>query len=196
MLDKLLKNKKLNSIIEDFYKKYKEDVLDIIVFGSSVRGKEKPKDLDILLLFKQKEKREIEYELRKKLEKEYPAVEVTSKSYENIGKKEFQAREAFLSEGFSLIKKENIAESLGFKTKVLFKYELKGWTQSKRMQFQYALYGRNRKSGMVKQLHLVKFADTMLLCPIEHTEACKEFLGYWKLNTEGINILIPKRLEM
>lgn len=194
MLEKLLKNKKFISTIENFYKKYKEELLDIILFGSTIRGKEKPKDMDILLLFRQKEDRNIEYELRKELEKYYDNIEIIMKNYDSLTKKDFQARQAYLSEGFSLIKKEFIAESYGYTNIALFKYNLKGWNQTKRMQFQYALYGRDKKSGMMKQLKLSKFADTTLLCPIENTQACKEFLAYWNLNTEAIVILIPKRI--
>ena len=54
----LLKNK-----LREIAKKNSE-IEDIILFGSIVRCKEKPNDIDILLLFKNKIDKEIEYDVR------------------------------------------------------------------------------------------------------------------------------------
>ena len=49
------------------FRKYGSEVVDIILFGSVLRGKKDPKDIDILLVFSKEVNKDIEYELRKSL---------------------------------------------------------------------------------------------------------------------------------
>lgn len=181
-------------IIDRFYKKYKNEIIDIILFGSSIKGKEKPKDIDILLLFKDKENLNIEYELRKNIERLKYAVQITTKTYEKLFDKNFKARESFLGEGYSLVNKRFIAEGLGYYGCILFKYSLKGFSQSKRMQFQYALYGRDKKTGIAKELALNKFSTAIFLCQITNSEKLKEFFERWGIKFEMFPLLIPGRI--
>ena len=50
MLKTLLNDARFNKKIRLFHKKYREDLLDIILFGSILKGKEKPRDIDVLLI--------------------------------------------------------------------------------------------------------------------------------------------------
>lgn len=192
MLSAFHKNKEFRSLITEFYKKRANEILDIILFGSAIKGKEKPNDLDILLLFRYKEDLDTAYELRKRLKKFDIEVHVTTKTYEGLFDKNFMAREAFLGEGYSLVRKEFVSKGLGYNSISLFKYELKGFSQSRRMQLQYALHGRDRKSGIVKELMLRKFANTIFFCPVENTEKLKDFFENWNIRFEQFQILIPE----
>ena len=144
MSSKLLKNREFSSIINKFYKEHEKEILDIILFGSSIKGKENPEDVDILVLFRKKESLDTAYELKKKLEK-YGEIQIITKTYERLFDANFKARGSYLNEGYSLIRKEFIARSLGYTNAIFFKYQLKTFSQSRRMQFQYALYGREKK---------------------------------------------------
>lgn len=194
MLHELLKNKEFISAVHDFYRKHTKEVLDIILFGSSVKGKQRPKDIDLLLLFRTREDLDVTYELRKKLKDFKIETQVISKTYFQLFDKNFRAREAFLGEGFSLIKRQFISEGLGYSNIALFKYELKGFPQSKRMRLQYAFYGRDKKSGIVKELKLIKFSNTIFLCPVVNTENLKEFFESWEIKFEEFPVLIPERI--
>jgi predicted nucleotidyltransferase len=193
VFSKFPKNREFYSTIKSFYKKRKSEILDIILFGSAIKGKEKPRDLDILLLFKNKEDLDIAYELRKKLEKFCAEVHVTTKMYTGLFDKNFRARTVFLGEGYSLVRKEFISKGLGYTNISLFKYELKGFSQSKRMQLQYAFYGRDKKSGISKELKLRKFADTIFFCPVKNAEKLREFFEQWNIKFEQFQILIPEQ---
>ena len=46
---------------KEFWKSQKDTVTDIILFGSAARGKPKPDDIDILLLFREKIDKDVEY---------------------------------------------------------------------------------------------------------------------------------------
>jgi predicted nucleotidyltransferase len=101
---KLLKNTEFLSNVKEFYQKYKKQVEDIVLFGSSVKGKEKPKDIDILLIFNKKEYTELNYQLKKSL-KEFN-VQIISKTKKSLLSDMFKAKESYLSEGYSLISKK------------------------------------------------------------------------------------------
>lgn len=195
MLRELLKNTKFKYEIKEFFNKNEGIIFDIIVFGSSVRGKEKPGDADILILYKDKKDIDVGYELKKKLEKIGYNAEVTNKSYKELLEESFKAREAVLSEGYSLVYRKFLAEGLGYTNIILFRYELKGFSKSDRMRFYYSLYGRNGQKGMLKELNAIKFSETILLCPIENSERMKEYLGNWKIRFIEFPIIIPSRLK-
>ena len=190
----LLKNKRFLDSAEMFFQKHKDRLLDIVLFGSAVRGKEEPADIDVLLLFKEKESIDLVYRCRKELESASLRVEVVGKSYEQLFKPSFQAREAFLSEGYSLAYGRFVAEGLGYAHYTLFRYELIGRSPSERVRFYYSFNGRGRQAGMAKVLGLKKFSDSVFLCPVEHVEQVREYLGGWKIKYEAFPVLLPLRL--
>ena len=176
------------------YEEHKLDILDIILFGSLVKGKDNPNDIDILIIYKNKKDLEISYKLKKLLEKNSNIpIDIVSKTYFDLFDPGFQAKEAILSEGYSLLSKSTISEGLGYKNFVLFIYELRGKNKSERMRFYYSLYGRN-SVGMLKLLKAEKIADAVIICPTNNKEKMKEYLESWHLDFKEIPILIPKRL--
>lgn len=190
---KLLKNTKFLYEIKEFYKKNANKIIDIILFGSSIKGKEEPKDIDLLILFKEKKDFDLSYELKKKLKKFN--LEITLKSYKELFENTFKAREAILSEGFSLIQNKFISSGFGFNNFILFKYELKNLNKSDRMRFYYSLYGRGKQFGILKKLNLIKFSETIVLCPIENEYNMVNYLDTWKIKYTKFPILIPERIK-
>ncbi len=189
-------NIKLKSEIRKFFIKNKDILLDIILFGSFIKGKEKPSDIDILILYKDKKNIEKSHELRKILEKKGYNADITNKTYLEIFEESFKVHGDILSEGYSVINNKFLSESLGYISFILFKYELKGFTKSNRMRFYYSLSGRNKKdTGILKDLNALKFSDTVLLCPIENAEKMKEYFDYWKIKYIEFPIMIPSRLK-
>jgi len=192
----LLKNKKFKSEIRKFLKNNEKEIIDIIIFGSAIRGKEKPEDIDILILFKERENIDLNYELRKVLEKINLKVEVTGKTYKNMLSTKFLPREDILSDGYSLALNKNISQSFGYESFIMFKYSLKGFGTSKRMMFYYALEGRRDKKGMIKELDGIKFTNAVVLIPIKNSELFEDFLNSWNIKIKRTRILIPgKTLE-
>ena len=188
--------KKLESASKKFYEENKKEVLDIILFGSVLKGKEKPRDVDILLLFKEKNSLDLMQKLRKLLGliTDKP-VEVTGKTYRELFSENFIAREALLSEGYSLINKASIAKGMGYQPEIMFNYNLKGKNKSERMRFYYSLYGRG-VPGILKKLNSIKYTDTIIICPVEHQEEMRSFLDSWKIEFKDTPILIPSRIVL
>ena len=195
MLKKLLKNTRFKSEIKGFFKENEEELIDIVLFGSSVKGKEKPKDIDILLIYKKKKNLDLDYELKNRLRKYYENVQIVSKTYKELFSPAFKAKEAFLSEGYSTIQDIFVSKGFGYINKVLFRYNLKNLNKSQRMRFYYSLYGRKKKEkGMLDKLDAVKFSETIILCSVENYEKMKEYLDNWNIDYIEFPILIPERI--
>ncbi len=190
--------KQLKNILEQeargFFIKHEPEIIDIILFGSAEKGKEKPNDVDVLLVFKKKKNLALTQELKKiiSLKISLP-LGITSKTYEELFQPSYLARESLLTEGFSLINKISFAEGLGYKSSVLFIYQLKGKTPSERMRFYYSLYGR-KTQGMLKKLDAVKYTDTVIMCPVNNMEKMREYLHSWNIEFKETPLLIPSRL--
>jgi len=191
MLNKLLKNSELINEIKKFQKKNK-GILDILLFGSVVRGKKRAVDIDILLIFKNQEDTDLVYKLTKIFEKHKFNPEVTSITYQEMFDVNFLPRESILSEGYSLITNKKLSESFGFETFTMFIYSQKGFSQTKRMKFHYALNGRNKNSGTLERINGVKLTDTAVLVPLEKSEEFKDFLNFWQVSFKNFNILLPQ----
>src|SRR3989338_7446373 len=138
MLNELLKNKKFSSEISRFYSENQSEILDIILFGSTARGAEKPNDIDLLIIFKNEENVDVVYALRKRLENLQLAVTVVSKNYTSLMDTTFRAKESILSEGYSLLKRESLAHGFGYLNFIAFRYALKNLNNSERTRFHYA----------------------------------------------------------
>jgi len=178
-----------------FYAEHRNVLLDIILFGSTIRGKQKPADTDILLLFKDKTDLAVSYQFRKSGEKYHLNLEVIPKTYHELLSSDFLARESILSEGYSIIKKASLSKLLNFSSFVLFRYHLKNLTKSKRMLFYYSLYGRRTgETGMLSALQAVKLTDSTLLVPVSKSEEAKIYLASWHIDFMEIPLLIPQRI--
>jgi predicted nucleotidyltransferase len=189
----LLRNAKFKYEIKKFYRKHKNWIVDIVLFGSIVRGKREPEDLDLLIIFKEKENIDLSYELRKKLEKIGFKPEITMRTLKNVFAPTFLPRESILAEGYSFALNRKISEAFGFKSFTLFTYSLKGFSPSKRMLFHYALNGRNDKKGVLEELKGVKLANTAILVSSDKSEEFEDFLNYWNVKHKRVQILFPDR---
>lgn len=180
----------MNSLIKRF-----QQVSDIFLFGSTVRGKLKPQDTDILILFKDKVDKEVEYSIRKILEKRYPRLSIISKTEKTVLDESFDARESILFEGKSLISGKKFADRYGFQSFGLFKYDFGSWSKLQKTKFYYVLNGRAGRQGMADVLGCIKMFDSALLVPLEKIDPLKDFLDSWNLRYTYIPLLIPKRLS-
>ena len=193
MLTESLMNIKLLSKVYFIIKENQDEIIDIVLFGSSVKGKEKPKDVDLLVIYKTKINSELNYKLKKEFEIFGLEVDLVAKTYSGLFESSFIARESYLSEGYSLLNKKFIAGGFGYKSMIIFRYGLGNLNKSQRMRFYYSLYGRNSE-GMLKKLKLYKFSERIIISPVEESERVKDYLVSWNIKYLEIPILIPERI--
>ncbi|MFH1440395.1 MAG: nucleotidyltransferase domain-containing protein [Candidatus Woesearchaeota archaeon] len=197
MKQKHISLKSFEQKCKPFFEKHKNEIEDIVFFGSRMKGKLNPKDLDILLIFKKKVNKEIEYQLKNILGLlvfEINQISIISKTEESYKKETFDAREGVLFEGYSLIKSKFIASDFGFTSLGLFIYQTNKLSNVQKTKFYYALNGRGPTKGMVQELEGIKLSNNIIAVPLEKIEATKKFLNYWELEYKYVPTLIPKRL--
>ena len=181
----------LKNSSRDFFKANRELVIDVVLFGSLVRGKENPNDIDVLIIFRDKVNKDVEYELRKKLGND---ASVISKTESGLIEDSFDAREGFLFEGYSLVYGKSVASRYGFSSFGLIIYGTRSMTNTQKTKFYYALNGRGGSRGVIDSFSGIKLSDNILAIPIDRIEDAKEFFDFWKLDYRYIPSLIPSRL--
>jgi len=191
MLEKLLKDIKLQKEIKKIFAG-NEGIIDIVLFGSVVRGKKYPQDIDLLLLFSRKVDDAVASELETLLKATEYKIEITTVKYSDLFSESFLPRDTIF-DGISLISGKKISQGFGYKPFVIFKYSLRGFTNSQRVRFFYTLRGRYGK-GLLKEMGY-RFGKDSFLIFSEKAEEFKKFLESWKITYQEVEALIPERRE-
>lgn len=191
----MLKELKELSLAKKEIKKYiiKEKIIDAIIFGSVMRGKEKPRDVDLCIIINEKD------EL-----KGLDLIDSLSKITDKYKKFKFQINlltekqfidgntltNTLIKEGFSIKKDKKIAEVFGFECDSLFIYSLNKFSNTKRVKFHYVLKGRYNKKGILDDLKGKFLGTGTIILPSENEEKLKEVFEKWGVNYKIKTILI------
>lgn len=182
------------TLLTKTYKQFKNKTMleDIIIFGSIMRGKREPKDIDVLVLFKENIDKGIEKEIRDANQNN--KVNIISKTNKELQEPSFAARDGVFFEGFSTFNEEYLTKNKGFVAKGLFKYNASHLSPSKRVQISYALHGRNH-TGILEDTNSSKISKDTILTPLNQIEHMKEFFDFWNIEYTYIPILLPSRMS-
>jgi len=186
--------KTLQKTVKSFVKSH-EEVFDVVLYGSTVLGKEKPNDLDLMILTKTElpalELRNLILELKRELSGILPRakLDVRAMSLEELFDPNNLASLGVVIEGFSLTKNKPMAELMNGKAYTLFRFTLEGLPRKDRVRFQYALKGRDMKSGLLKELNGEQWGAWVVVVPVEHTYRFRDFLELWGVKYEAFTIL-------
>ena len=156
---KSIKNK-LNEIIK------KEDILDVILFGSTVKGKSNPRDIDIAIISE------------KKIDTNTGNLRGFHFSYLNplyFFRKRITLLNTLFREGYSLKFNKPFSELYGFRSKVMFIYELKGLKNSKKVSFVNILRGKKGNKGLVVENGGNWLANQVFVVPINNELLFEKF---------------------
>jgi len=184
--------RRLSEIAKGFAYK-NPDVWDILLYGSSVKGKEMPNDVDIAVIASRGNPFELSFEFKLLLEE-------NGFSPEKVDVKGFLLGELFdennlvgfalLVEGYSLLRDKFLHEDLNASAYFLFKFSYSSLPQSEKMRFLYAYRGRNENPGLLKQTNSLELAPGVVLVPVGSVYKFKEFLSLWGLSYEIAPVLI------
>ena len=162
---KLLKSK-LNDKIED-----------ILIFGSTVKGGLRPKDTDILVVCRDDSKPSLVRRMFDDLPEKFQ-VTVTKKT--DLLKTHTLLKQAAVHEGFSIKFGKPLREVLGFNSYTLFTFSLKNLNSSDKVRFQYALYGRGKKTGVLEENQGRQVSPGAILIPVNKEREVEDFFRNWK----------------
>ncbi|MBN1385671.1 hypothetical protein JW968_01710 [Candidatus Woesearchaeota archaeon] len=159
-----------------------------------MRGKKQPADIDMLLVFKQKVDKDLEYVLRKRLEVIDHRITLISKIEGAIRSPDFDAREGILFEGMSLITGRYLADGYGFSSLGFFIYSTKGMSNVQKTKFYYALNGRGSSIGVIRDIEGIRISDNVIAVPLSKIELAKDFFDHVKIEYRYLPVMIPKRM--
>ena len=179
----------LSSQAKKFVKQHK--IFDVVIYGSAVKGKDEPRDIDIMLIFLDrnlKERLDIVQNF-KQVSKKINKLDVKSMNLKDIFDNKFLARQGVLLEGRSLINEVTLADRLGFKSYSIFSYNLKNLNHNEKTKFTYALIGR-KEDGMIKKVEGEPLGKGAIIVPIENSIIFEEFLNQWNVKYNKRNALL------
>lgn len=167
--------------ITDFIKDNKE-VWDVVLYGSVVRGKEKPNDIDIAIILNKEvdleSKLSISFRLREALKGAFKSVNIEAVSFSDLMDPSLLSRQAIVAEGYSLKARRFLHEMFGFETRTIFMYSLEGFTASRKKMIYYALKGRRGEDGLIRRCNAEQIGNTIIRCPLGYSEIFREFFDY------------------
>ena len=169
---KLLIRNKLKNILRD------KEVLDVIIFGSFVKGKAIPGDIDIAVI------------TDKPLRENLDGFHVSILRPEDFFLNPPTLVNTLLREGYSVKYEKFFAERYKFSGKTLFTYKVASLKPSVRVKVVTTLRGRKKDVGMVKTLNGEWLADQVFIVPIEVTHLFEKFFLNFSVSFKRYTILI------
>lgn len=154
-------------------------LFDIVLFGSSLKGKQDPNDIDLLLIFLDGDLRErlaITQRVKEKLKDFNFKFDCQQILLQELFSSAFFARSGLLLEGISVFDGKRISEKMGFRSWTLFWYELKGLTHAQKVKFNYILAGRSEMRGILKEFCAVRLVNGVVKVPIEKSLVFEDIL--------------------
>lgn len=150
---------------------------DIIIFGSTSKGKVNPADLDLAILSDVNLNQLV---LKKEVESIVGKAHLTFYSISDFDK---LITLTLIKEGYSVKHQRYLFEVFGIDPVVLFNYSLKKLTPSQRVMFY---------RGLNKFKDLKKLSNRVVLVPIKVSSDFENFLLEWKLDLSSFHyFLLP-----
>lgn len=169
-----------------------KSIFDIIIYGSAVKGKLAPEDIDIAVIFKGgnlRERLEKIQSIKNRLKPLNKKVDIKQLTLEDLFSSAFLAKEGIILEGISIFRNKSFSETMGFKSSTLFWYSLQGLTHTQKVKFNYILAGRNTITGIIKEFQIERLANGAVKVPIRKSIEFEEILRINKINYKKKDIL-------
>jgi len=182
-LKKCLKNEKRDKTL-----------FDAILFGSAVKGRYKPRDVDIILIHTSgslAERLDKLQAVKEKIRAALEGVELDAHTVllHQLFEPAFFARSGVFLEGISLLDGKPLSHKMGFKAYSLFTYTLEKLSHTKKVTFNYLLAGRGTLKGIIAECHGERLVSGAVKIPIEKSIEFEDVLKMHKINYKKKNIL-------
>lgn len=172
----LKKKQKLFDGMGKFLKR--AEVEDIFVFGSFVKGKDNPEDIDICLSMAESGSALAE-EIAAYLGKEAGLIAHFTRTRFALMLTDRELWKSIIHEGYSIRHREFVAKLMGMDPLVLAEYSPKG-TPSQKQIFSHAMNGTGGRESFLKDIHAKRIGRGVMVVPDEFVEKARSFLDTWK----------------
>ncbi len=159
------------------FRSYESFLWDIIVFGSYVKGKDRPNDIDVAAILKSGSLETVE-----KISSEIDGIS-GSIHFNWVFLHEIEKTSLWMTlmlEGFSVKGNRMLSGIFGYKAGVIFSYSLS--KLENRSKFSHALSGRGKSQGELGESGGEMLGKGVVLVPLEKSDSFREFLDYWKID--------------
>ncbi|MBI5871457.1 nucleotidyltransferase domain-containing protein [archaeon] len=163
------------------------EIVDIFLFGSTVKGKEFPRDIDLCVIFRKNVLEDVTKSIENKL-KEFN-VHISFLGVDNFFRKPHSLIKTLLVEGKSILSGKPLIQNFGFSSAVLYSYDLSGLKPSEKVRFIYLMKGR-KAEGMVKKMNGEWITDSCFIIPIEKDSEMLVILKKWAISFKRKEVLI------
>jgi len=157
-------------------------LVDIFIFGSVLKGKNEPEDIDLVSLFRDKDYKlieEVDYAIKKEGDKLNLNIHIEPLIVDNINTSEVYKN--IIHEGFSIKNMNFVSKMIGFNPFLLITYNLRNKKPSEKVMFSYALFGRKKGEGLVKSLEGKELGKGSILIPIKNEAEIVSFFKQWNV---------------
>lgn len=183
----MLKNSEVYLKLRKIIKQY--NLEDIIIFGSFVKGKAAPRDIDICLIFKESPNLEHIREIQSKLSDKF---HVSSLSIDSFFNKKHNLAQTLLFEGISAKSGKKISEIYSLDSYGLYYYDISEMKKSDKVRFVYLLKGRKKGQGIVDEFKGKFLVNGCFIVPVDRDGEMLEIMNKWKVKFGRKRILLMR----
>jgi len=173
----LKKKQKLFDGMSHFLKR--PGVEDIFIFGSFVKGKDTPGDIDICLSM-EGSNGSLTEEIAAFLKKEAGLSAHFTRTRFALMLADRELWKSIFHEAYSIRHKGFVAKLMGLEPFVLAEYSLKGLSLSQKQIFSHALNGTGGRESFLKDINAKRIGRGAMIIPNESVEKARSFLDTWK----------------
>ena len=174
-----IKSKELQNLkakLKDFIQD--KEVLEVILFGSFIKGKAVPKDIDIALI------------TEKSITKKIPNIHISVINPKELIVNPTSLVSTLIKDGYSLKNNKFFAEKFNFEPKVLFLYNLSGLNASEKVKVVRILRGDKKNEGFVTKENGKWLSNNVFLSEIKSVYLFEQFFIKNKVNFTKHNLLM------
>ncbi len=173
-------NSKIISLAKNKFKSYlkEKEILDIIIFGSAIKGKALPEDIDIAIIS--------DTDIKVNIYGFHISVIKPKNFFVNPP----SITTTILKEGYSLKHNKFLSETYGFSNRVMFIYDLSGLNSSNKVKAVNVLRGKKRELGLVKENKGEWLANRVFIIPVDCEKLFEKFFINFKIKFRKFFILI------
>ncbi len=174
--------KGLTPRLKPLLERYSQAITDLIIFGSFVKDKVSPEDVDVAVITRD---RILPESFEKETSEIFDSIGIKGLSkvhLQIIGIEDLPKEPIFLTlieEGYSVREERFLRDAYDIDPVVLYKYSLGSFSNVKKVQFD-----RGLKNVLAECVGGEKLSRTVVLIPIGSSSSFEEFLKTWKLEFE------------
>lgn len=157
------------------------NILDVIIFGSVVKGKKFPRDIDLAVICRDKK-----IPLAIKDER----FHISILNSEDFFIKPIPLINSLMREGYSLRHKKTFSEVFSFISKVMFIYELKNLSNSKKVKISNLLHGKSSEDGLVKKYNGKWLSRQVFIVPSKNENIFGDLFSEFNIKYNKSYVLI------